>query len=162
KRGQSIVLPLRPTIFHSDVLTLDVAGFGQALTEGSHKASPRPGWTPVEDTDHRNRPLLRARRDGPKKRRHGRTAEQRDEVAPSHVGHGLPLRNPERPAYCVLKLPWKRRQVLGPDLNPSESARVRVARLSDRSNRRVVPGSRPLRAERDTDLGFTRDRRSDA
>jgi hypothetical protein len=32
-------------------------------------------------------------------------------------------------AYRELNLSWKRRQVLGVDLNPSESGRVRVAHL---------------------------------
>src|SRR5438067_2578016 len=48
--------------------------------------------------------------------------EQRDELASSYVGHGLPP-EPAVPAYCKVRMPRKRPQVLGIDLNRSESSR---------------------------------------
>src|SRR5262249_35227847 len=76
--------------------------------------------------------LLRSRRERPC----GRAAEQRDELAPPRVDHGgfLPrlgwaARNTHPPAdgptqsVCrTINLPHRGRQVLGPDLNRSESA----------------------------------------
>jgi hypothetical protein len=53
-----------------------------------------------------------------------RAAEQRDELAPSHVGHGLPLpgvstgnQRTAQSAYRTLSLPRKHQQVLGAGLN---------------------------------------------
>jgi hypothetical protein len=46
----------------------------------------------MEKPDHWHRRLLRVRR----KRPRGRTAEQRDQIAPSHVEHGLPPEAPPR------------------------------------------------------------------
>jgi hypothetical protein len=37
QRGQPIVLALRPTVFDRDVLTFDVAGFGEGLAEGDQQ-----------------------------------------------------------------------------------------------------------------------------
>ena len=48
-----------------------------------------------------------------------RAAEQRDELASSYAEHGLPSRKPAVPAYRRLRMPRKRPQVLGPDLNRS-------------------------------------------
>jgi len=42
------------------------------------------GRTAAEQSDHRKRTLLRARRERPSRR----AAEQRDELAPSHAEHG--------------------------------------------------------------------------
>jgi hypothetical protein len=57
-----------------------------------------------------------------------RAAEQRDEFAPSHVGHGLPLpgvstgnQRTAQSAYRTLSLPRKHQQVLGAGLNRSKS-----------------------------------------
>src|SRR5262249_29696188 len=58
---------------------LDVTGFRQALTEYRRLRHGRPGRTRTKKSDHRHR-LLRACRDRPGRR----TAEQRDELAPSH------------------------------------------------------------------------------
>src|SRR5262249_37735908 len=57
QRWQAVVLATEPVVLHCDVLTFDVAGFGEALTE------------------------LRARRERPRGRR---AAEQRYELAASH------------------------------------------------------------------------------
>src|SRR5262249_35869630 len=61
------------------VLTLDVAGFAEAFMERSgivHGGLGRPG---ADEADDWHRRLLRPRRERPC----GRTAEQRDELAPS-------------------------------------------------------------------------------
>src|SRR6516162_4586322 len=71
---------IRPAVFDRYILALDIAGFGQALTEGRSHRRVRPGRRTVEKPDHRHRRLLRARRDGPCRR----AAEQRDERAPPH------------------------------------------------------------------------------
>ncbi len=72
-----------------------------------------------------HRRLLRERRERPRGRR---AAEQRDEIAASHVGHGLPLpgvstgnQRTAQSAYRTLSLPRKHQQVLGAGLNRSES-----------------------------------------
>src|SRR5215472_17273670 len=79
--GQSVVLVLRPAILNRHILALDVAGFTNALPEGGQKACTigrRP--RAAEQSYHRHRWLLRARRERP-----GRCAsEQCDELPPSH------------------------------------------------------------------------------
>ena len=78
--------------------------------------------------------LLRARREGPRCRR---AAEQRDELAPFHVEHGglPPLRAvsaadwPVRSVFHTSSLPQSGREVLGADLNCSESRRGRSAHV---------------------------------
>jgi len=69
--------------------------------------------------------LLRARRERPRGRR---AAEKRDELASSYVEHGLPPK-PAVPAYRRLRMARKRSQVLGVDLNRSESSQAGVSRL---------------------------------
>ena len=66
--------------------------------------------------------LLRARRQRPRDRR---AAEQRDELAPSQVGHQAPSHSPgRRRSVCrTSSLPQEGRKVLGADLNCSESRR---------------------------------------
>src|SRR5262245_1329865 len=65
--------------------------------------------------------LLRLRRERPRCRR---AADKRDELASPHVEHATPPGPAEpRTAYRTLKLPRKQRQVLGKDLNCSESRR---------------------------------------
>src|SRR6516225_10498042 len=70
---------LRKTVFDRNVLTIDIAGFLEALAECSrHELIPvRRGL--VEKPDHRQR-LLRTHCQRPC----SRTAEQRDELAPCH------------------------------------------------------------------------------
>src|SRR5262249_9340488 len=76
---KSIVLILRPAVFDSHVLALDIAGFAQATTERAQTAREHVRRFTAEVSDHRHRRLLRARRERPYGRR---TAEQRYEVAP--------------------------------------------------------------------------------
>src|SRR5262245_26239840 len=82
QRRQPVVATLRPAIFDRHVLTLDVAGFGQALTELGPGTRGLRGGKKVEEPDDRHRRLLRPRRERPR----GRSApEQRDELAtPDH------------------------------------------------------------------------------
>src|SRR5262252_4464014 len=79
--GQSVVVVLRPAILNRHILALDVAGFTNALPECGQKACTigrRP--RAAEESYHRHRWLLRARRERP-----GRcAAEQCDELPPSH------------------------------------------------------------------------------
>src|SRR5262249_17591734 len=72
---------IRPAVFDRYILALDIAGFGQALTEGGSHRRVRPGRRTVEKPDHRHRRLLRARRLRPCRRR---AAEQRYELASFH------------------------------------------------------------------------------
>src|ERR1700756_4000283 len=72
---------LRPAVFDRDILPLDIAGFLKTFTEGGHKERVSSGRSSAEESDHRHRRLLRARRERPC----GRSAtEQRDELAASH------------------------------------------------------------------------------
>src|ERR1051325_4514167 len=57
--GVTIIPALRPAVFERDILSLDVAGFAQSLTERSDK-SRRRGARIAEVADHRHRLLLRA------------------------------------------------------------------------------------------------------
>src|SRR5262245_2780356 len=75
---------IRPAVFDRDILALDIAGFGQALTEGGSHRRVRPGRRTVEKPDHRHRRLLRPRRERPSRRR---AAEERYELAP--VAHSI-------------------------------------------------------------------------
>src|SRR5215813_7276092 len=78
---QSIVMFLRPAVFDRDILPLDIAGFLKTFTEGGHKERVSSGRSAAEESDHRHRRLLRARRERPHDRR---AAEQRDELAALH------------------------------------------------------------------------------
>src|SRR5262249_114854 len=79
-RRQSLVSAFRPAIADRHVLAVYVAGFLQSLAKrGCVEGIPL--WRcAVEESDHRHRRLLRARRERPR----GGTAEKRDEVAPVH------------------------------------------------------------------------------
>src|SRR5215472_17726033 len=78
-------MTLGPAIFDRDVAALDIAGFVETSPDGVKSA----GVTvrAAEEPDHRHCRLLRERRERP---RGSRAAEQRDELAPSHVGHQPP------------------------------------------------------------------------
>src|SRR5262245_46217544 len=84
--GQSAVLVLCPAILNRHILALDVAGFTKALAECGQKAGinrPRA----VEESYHRHRRLLRARRRWPRRRR---AADERYELTPLHFrGHSM-------------------------------------------------------------------------
>src|SRR5262249_45183334 len=68
-------------IFDADIAVLDVTGLTQPLAERGHEMSECPGRSAVEEPDHRQPRLLRARRQRPRGRR---AAEQDDELAPFH------------------------------------------------------------------------------
>src|SRR5215470_3644728 len=78
--GQYIVLVLRPAILDHDILALDVAGFANALPECGQIACTISKRRAAEESNHRHRRLLRARRERPR----GRAAKQRDELAAFH------------------------------------------------------------------------------
>src|SRR5262249_27381906 len=75
-RREFPILIARPQL-DRNVATFDVAGFAQAIMERGRPFGARA----IEDTDHRHRRLLRAHREGPRRRR---AAEQRDELASLH------------------------------------------------------------------------------
>ena len=81
ERRQPIPPSLRPAVFDRDVLTLDVAGLVQASAEGGNRRSERLRRLSIEESDHRQRRLLRARRERPRRR----AAERRDELPAPHV-----------------------------------------------------------------------------
>ncbi len=128
--GQSVVLVLRPAILDRHILALDVAGFTNALPECGQKACAIGKRRNAEETDHRRCRLLPSRRQRP---RDCCAAEQRDELAPPHVRHGVSPPSPDvaprqrstwRPAQSVcriLSLARSDRHVFGVDLNRSES-----------------------------------------
>src|SRR5262249_10143854 len=78
---QSIVLTVSPAIVEGDVLTLDKACLIEALADDRNEGQIDSGRTAAEQSDHRHRPLLRARRQRP-----GRccAAEKADELAALH------------------------------------------------------------------------------
>src|SRR5262249_42507818 len=74
-------------ILDLNVATLAVSQIAQAVAKRCKIARSGGYRERGHDADHRHRRLLRARRERPSR---GRAADQRDELAPSHVGHGLP------------------------------------------------------------------------
>src|SRR5215831_18365881 len=79
--GQYIVLVLRPPILDRHIVALDVAGFANALPECGQIACTISKRRAAEESNHRHRWLLRARRERPY---HRCAAEQRNECAPPH------------------------------------------------------------------------------
>jgi hypothetical protein len=69
QRRQSVILAFRPAILDGRVLTVDVVGFFQALAERGDERPIPVRRCAVEETDHRHRTLLRARRERPRDRR---------------------------------------------------------------------------------------------
>jgi hypothetical protein len=86
QRREPIVLTLCPPVFNRHVLAFDVTGILQASAKSGEILAVRFKRCEMKKSDHRHRRLLRARR----KRPYRRAAEQRDELAPSRVKHGLP------------------------------------------------------------------------
>src|SRR5215470_7032516 len=80
--GQSVVLVLRPAILDRHILTLDVAGFTNALPECGQIACTISKRRAAEEPDHWHRSLLRARHERPRRRR---AAEECDELPALHV-----------------------------------------------------------------------------
>src|SRR5262249_58217492 len=86
--GQSIVLAIGPAVLDRRILALDIAGFAQAPTESGCAGGECYSRSAVEESDHRHRRLLGARRERPCG---GRAPDQRHELPPSHAGHGRSL-----------------------------------------------------------------------
>src|SRR5262245_5397855 len=80
--GQYIVLVLRPAILDHDILALDVAGFANALPECGQIACAISQRRAAEESNHRQRWLLRARRERPR----GCRAAERDQQPPPSDG----------------------------------------------------------------------------
>src|SRR5215475_12722028 len=80
ERRQSIDLILGPAVFNHYILTLDNVCRFEALTEYAHTLRHSVRRSGVEESDHRRRRLLRARRERPR----CRAAEKRDELASLH------------------------------------------------------------------------------
>ena len=79
--GQSVGLVLRPAILDRHILALDVAGFTKALAECGQISCTIDRRRAAKESYHRHHRLLRPRRERP---RHGRTAQQRYELAARH------------------------------------------------------------------------------
>src|SRR5262245_46361775 len=77
---QAIVMAISPTVLNPEVLAVDQTRFTQALPKRCHTIGVglRRAWT--EESDHRHRRLLRARRERPR----SRAAEKRNELAALH------------------------------------------------------------------------------
>src|SRR5262249_10652739 len=84
KRRQSLVVTLGPTVFDFGVLALNIADLSQTLTKGAQTMLIQVRRCIAEKPDYRYRGRLRPRRG---RRAGGRAAEQRDELASSHVEH---------------------------------------------------------------------------
>src|SRR5262249_51585098 len=80
ERGQPIIVTVRPAVFDGYIAPLLIPGFGEALPEPVHPLRRIAGRNGAEESDHRHRRLLRARRNRPC--RHA--ADQRDELASPH------------------------------------------------------------------------------
>src|SRR5262249_11190415 len=81
-----------------------------ALTERAQTAREHVKRFTADVSNHRHRWLLRARRERPR----GRAADQRDEVAASHVEHRGSLPHWRcQSVYRTLNLPQRGREVLG-------------------------------------------------
>ena len=97
---------LGPAKFDHDILALDEARLPQALAKCAQAIRVGIGRSGMEEADHRHCWLLRARRERPRRR----TAEQRDELAPSH--HSItssartskPVGNVSPRAFAVARL----------------------------------------------------------
>src|SRR5262245_32018080 len=78
--GQPVVLVLCEAIDDRHVLAFDVARLLQALMECAQTLRDIVGRSQIEKSDHRQRRLLRARRQRPRRR----AAEDRDKLAAFH------------------------------------------------------------------------------
>src|SRR6516165_10349256 len=89
---------MRPAKFDRDILAFCVAGFGEALSKCCKQAGVRLRRARMEEADHRQCVLLRARRARPRRRR---AADERDEVAPSHAKLPVEDKAYQSAALCV-------------------------------------------------------------
>src|SRR5262249_8401817 len=78
---QPVELIFRPTVLDRDILALAKAGLFQTFAKCAQAVRESIGRSRGEKSDHRHRPLLRARRERPRGRR---AAEQYDEVTSPH------------------------------------------------------------------------------
>jgi hypothetical protein len=78
--SQAIVLAVCPAIFDGHILTVNVSRFFQTLKEGTERGREALGRSTVKKSDHRQRMLLRKRRERPRRC----AAQKRDELAPPH------------------------------------------------------------------------------
>jgi hypothetical protein len=78
---QAIVMAISPTVLNREVPALDQTRFTQALPKPRHTIGVGLSQTGTEETYHRHRRLLTARRDRPRRR----TAERGYEFPPSNV-----------------------------------------------------------------------------
>src|SRR5215475_7089839 len=83
----AIKLIFGPAVFDPHILAFDIAGVFKALAKRAQTVRHPVRRSGLEIPDHRHRRLLRPRRERPRRRR---AAEQRDELAPCRVDHGLP------------------------------------------------------------------------
>jgi hypothetical protein len=84
---QPIVLAVGPAQLGPDIAADDIALLAQPLIERRYHPSERRRCSAIEDADHRNRRLLRARR----QRQGGNRSQNGDDVAPPHE---LPFAGP--------------------------------------------------------------------
>src|SRR5262245_1041011 len=128
------LLPSAQRYSDDEVATLDPAEFTQPLQKNSDPTSLACGhrYRAQESDSRQLSRLLPPRRERPGGRR---AAEQRDEMAASCVEHGLPSRNPLCQLTAGSGCPESGPQVLGVDLNRSESRR-----------QEACPSMRPARA----------------
>jgi hypothetical protein len=74
-------------VYDRDVFGFDIASLFEALPKSNQTVRERVSRCGVDETNHWHCRLLRARRQRPSRR----AAEQGYHLAPSYVGHGLPL-----------------------------------------------------------------------
>src|SRR6266852_7767921 len=118
------MLPLRPSVFHDDVLPFDVARFVQALPEADHIERVGLQRPTGKIADHRDGGRLRLRRNG---QRGCSASNHFDEIASSH----LALNRGSGARKCSLE-----------DTTPI-MVRVSAARPLRVNRYRVVPGTGP-------------------
>ena len=80
-RRQAIKLALCPAVYNFYVVALNITAFSQPFEKGRQLLTRTLSRSGVDKSNYRHRRLLRTRRKRPRRR----AAEQRDEVAPSHV-----------------------------------------------------------------------------
>jgi len=81
QRRQPLGLIFSETVHDRHVLALGITGELEAQTKSAQSVRQRVGQPTVEESDHRHRRLLPARRERPRRRR---AAKQCDELAPVH------------------------------------------------------------------------------
>jgi hypothetical protein len=106
ERRQFAVIAVRPAELDRNVLALAKTALLETAPKRFkqvHRVLRRPA---AHEADHRHHRLLGMRHQRPRRRR---AAEKRDELAPSHVGHGA---FPPQPVCRTLSLPQRGRRVL--------------------------------------------------